>query len=104
MEESEYSFTNKYCSCKIYSNRNSVKVIGQLTDTVKDGVLNYLAAAPADHITSYTGSGLAFPNEEVAFDNTPNKGKMKINASKFLMLIGSRFALFIFKVGICIML
>ena len=83
MEESGYSFTKKYCSCKIYSNRTSVKVIGQLTDTVKDGVLNYLAAAPADHMTSYTGSGLAFPNEEVAFDNTPNKGKMKINASKF---------------------
>jgi hypothetical protein len=83
MEHSKYSFANKYCSCEILNNKFKVKIIGQLTDNIKDGIIDYLAAAPANHLTNFTGSGLSYPNEDIAFSNTPNKGRMKISASKF---------------------
>lgn len=45
--------------------------------------LRYLAAAPPDFRDSYAGSGLPFPNETIAYDNTQNKGKVDIKDGKF---------------------
>lgn len=41
---------------------------------VGDGEIRYIAAAPIDRRYSAHGSGLPFPNYEMAFDNTPNRG------------------------------
>jgi hypothetical protein len=32
-----------------------------------------IAACPIDTMQNYSGSGLPFPNEQIAFENTPNK-------------------------------
>lgn len=42
-----------------------------------DGVVSYLAAAPADHRHSFAGSGLPFQSEQMAMDRTPNCGELK---------------------------
>ena len=45
------------------------------TDKVKSHyTFEYLAASPPDTRYSRAGSGLPFPNKEIAFSNTPNKG------------------------------
>jgi len=36
--------------------------------------LSYLAPKPLEKRLSYSGSGLPFANEDMAFDNTPSKG------------------------------
>ena len=38
----------------------------------------YVAASPPDFRSSYAGSGLPYPNEEIAFTDTPNKGKLTL--------------------------
>ena len=52
------------------------------------GVLNnslrYWAANPIPRMYSYSGSGLPYPNAEVAYENTPNQGEILIdNDGKF---------------------
>ena len=43
----------------------------------RDGTtIKYVAAAPADRRSSFTGSGLPFANERQAFSNTPNAGEV----------------------------
>lgn len=39
-----------------------------------NGTVHYLAAAPADHRTNFSGSGLPFPSFRAAVDRTPNSG------------------------------
>lgn len=56
-----------------------LKVKGKINDHVKDNMIYYIAAAPADFRATYTGSGLPFYNQLQAFDNTPNKGKIKLD-------------------------
>jgi len=46
-------------------------------------VLKYAAAAPPDLRMSYTGSGLPFPNDEVAYEGSPNIGNVPIVATQF---------------------
>ena len=46
-------------------------------------MVEYIAAAPADHRSSYAGSGLPFPNPEMAYDNTPNSGAVKTTNGYF---------------------
>jgi len=46
---------------------------------VKSGpcMVRYWAASPPDLRQSYSGSGLPFPNPEIAFDGTTNRGTVK---------------------------
>lgn len=43
-------------------------------DLPHDAVVTYFAAAPPDRMTNYAGSGLPFPNSEVAYEGSPNAG------------------------------
>jgi len=36
--------------------------------------IKYNASSPPNYNSNFSGSGLPFPNEEVAFENTPNRG------------------------------
>lgn len=42
-----------------------------------DAKIRFWAANPIDRRDSFVGSGLAFPNPEIAFENTPNLGVTK---------------------------
>lgn len=78
----EYNFESIYCSGKIIKNNNHDLI---LEGTVNDNIskINYIAAAPPDFMTSFTGSGLPYTSREQAFHNTPNKGQVDVVNSKF---------------------
>jgi hypothetical protein len=50
---------------------------------VKSGWVTYTASAPPDVRTSLVGSGLPFPNEMVAYENSPNSGRVPISNGAF---------------------
>ena len=72
------SFDNSQLSGSIY-------LSGPLEYTIKGSVkephdfIIYEAASPAESRYSYAGSGLPFPNPDIAFQDTPNKGKVMLN-------------------------
>tara|TARA_B100000575_G_scaffold294356_1_gene309755 strand:+ start:6659 stop:7240 length:582 start_codon:yes stop_codon:yes gene_type:complete len=43
----------------------------------------YWAANPPTYTTSFSGSGLPYPNPDIAFENTPNRGAVKTNDGSF---------------------
>lgn len=72
-------FKSDNCIGKIkYIGRTDIKLIGKLEDSVADKRIFYIAASPADHKATYTGSGLPFANQIQAFENTPNIGEVEL--------------------------
>ena len=73
------NFQSVYCQGNVRNiGQYDVKVEGTISETVKDGVVHYIAATPADHRATFTGSGLPFANQLQAFDNTPNVGSVQL--------------------------
>lgn len=58
------------------------KVAGQLDELIDENRIMYIAASPPDHRTSFSGSGLPFPNMQMAFENTPNYGHVMVDQNK----------------------
>ena len=60
--------------------RGEYKVKGVLTyslaaiSVLKPLYIQYWAASPPNYMTSFSGSGLPYANEDIAFENTPTKG------------------------------
>jgi len=80
MEQSKFS--NPYCSGEVKRvGASDLKVSGRINETVKNNKIYYVAASPADHRASYTGSGLPFANQLQAFDNTPNQGVVSLGTT-----------------------
>lgn len=52
-------------------------------DGPNDSIVLFWAANPPNYNNSYSGSGLPFANPEMAFENTPNKGAVKLKGGKF---------------------
>lgn len=71
------NFSWNKCKGIVYANKNgNFKIKGTATG---GSILKYWAAAPPVCSYSTAGSGLPFPNEEVAYENTPNKGEIKLD-------------------------
>ena len=75
-------FLNVYCRPPALSSTHDVNINISIDDVVDDGVIQYLAAAPPDYKTSYSGSGLPFHSYEQAFHNTPNKGSVVLSGNE----------------------
>jgi hypothetical protein len=45
--------------------------------------VKYVAANPPTFSSNYSGSGLPFPNEDIAYQSTPNKGCVEVINDKF---------------------
>ena len=58
-------------------------VKGSLKDSNKNGLVKFIAANAPDYRQSYSGSGLPFPNPEIAYENTPNKGTARVVDGNF---------------------
>ena len=58
-------------------------VRGTIQTLSPNAKLLFWASNPPTYTTSYSGSGLPYPNPETAFENTPNKGAVKIEGGKF---------------------
>ena len=74
-----YAIENDSVSGFINVGKSDMTLVGHINDDVSDYNLFYIAASPADHRATYTGSGLPFANQLQAFDSTPNKGVVPIN-------------------------
>jgi hypothetical protein len=77
------------CKIKLLQNMaGSFVVKGQAEGAVflrtsGDSYLKYWAANPPTFGDSYAGSGLPYPNEVVAYENSPNVGVVKCNGGAF---------------------
>lgn len=82
------SFDTPDCTGSITKNQKGEAII---KGTIKRGPLNakvsYWAANPPTYLQSYTGSGLPFPNPEMAYENTPNKGVVQAKNGSFSVKI-----------------
>ena len=58
--------------------RKHVKVSGQISELVKDHKLTFVAVAPCDNRTSFSGSGLPHPNLKFGLENSPNVGSIML--------------------------
>jgi len=76
-------FENESCKGEITELGNGDLTITGIVKTVNEGKIYYWAAAPPTYGTSFSGSGMPYPNPTVAFDNTPNKGVVEINNGNF---------------------
>ena len=82
-------FSTLYCEGEVIdisSNKNNhydIVVKGTINDVVSSGKINFIAASPADRRGSYSGSGLPFHDTNQAFVETPNKGKLVLEANSF---------------------
>jgi hypothetical protein len=79
----ELSFKNEYLSCKatISLDKQVVKLQGMISNFGQYSKVEIIAPNPPNRMTSYAGSGLPFPCSQVAFDNTPNVGKVNESGS-----------------------
>jgi len=69
-----FSWSN--CKGVIYANKSgNFKLKGTATGGT---ILKYWAAAPPVCSYSTAGTGLPFPNEQIAYENTPNKGEISL--------------------------
>ncbi len=77
-------FTKEY-SCKdlVEDKGSGEYVISGNTDAPDGTMVLYWAANPPNYMTNFSGSGLPFPCPEMAFDNTPNKGAVKVVDGSF---------------------
>lgn len=70
------------CSIDVYSNSNGSYIVqGDALNGSR--YVKYWAANPPTYSQSFAGSGLPYPNENQAFENTPNQGVAEIKDGKF---------------------
>lgn len=74
--------------CKIVMSNNNkyTKIYGKVTEHVKDKTLTFAASSPCDRRTSFSGSGLPFPNAHFGFENSPNVGSLKLSDDNSFIL------------------
>lgn len=74
------TFENAYCNGTIEKGDNDYEIIvkGAINTKVANDTMYYIAGAPPDFKMSCSGSALPFASQIQAFDNTPNKGKVKV--------------------------
>lgn len=77
-------FQNVYCQGEIKQvNNYDVLIKGRVNEMIQDNIIYYIASAPPDYRTTYTGSGLPFATQADAFEGTPNFGKAKVVNGNF---------------------
>jgi len=73
----------KYLKLEIAINNEKISIDGFLLNDINIyKSVKLIAANPIDRMVNYTGSGLPFPNDTIAFENTPNIFIIKENRFK----------------------
>ena len=68
-------------SAHVVKSGSLITIRGHIKGHVVNQKLVYAAAAPADKRSSFTGSGLPWPNADQAFDHSPNIGYVHTDAA-----------------------
>jgi hypothetical protein len=58
-------------------------VKGNIKTLAANPTVLFWAANPPTYSSSFTGSGMPFPNPDIAYDNTPNRGAVKATGNSF---------------------
>ena len=70
------------------TNNNSFVISGNVnTNDFEQRFIKYTAANPPTYNNSFSGSALPFPSEEIAYENTPNRGVVEIINGQFSFTI-----------------
>lgn len=64
----------------------NIQVNGMIHDIIDNKTVEFIAATPADRRSSFSGSGLPFPNAYIAFQNTPNQGTVYVNNDNYFSI------------------
>jgi len=76
-------FTQQGCQGQLTNTTTGdIIVRGSFSDPSVSQVM-YWAAAPPTFGTSFSGSGMPYPNPVVAYDRTPNKGTVQVSGGQF---------------------
>ena len=54
---------------------------------MNDLYMEYWAASPPTYLQNFSGSGLPYPTKEIAFENSPNRGRIPIRDSEVQVTI-----------------
>lgn len=76
-------FESKKCKGTVTSVNNNYDIVinGVLSPNyTTDPFVSYSASSPPDTITSFSGSGLPYASKSQAYYNSPNVGRVKVNA------------------------
>jgi hypothetical protein len=67
-------FSDEYTDFNVIYSKDysSIKIKGSVKNKVIYNNVIIIAPNPIDRMSNYSGSGLPFPNYEIAFENTPN--------------------------------
>ena len=77
-------FNKDICQGSVtYKGTGDLVVQGQLKSTSPQSTVYFWAAAPPTYGTSFSGSGMPYPNPLVAYDRTPNKGVVNVVNGNF---------------------
>ena len=80
----DYSLTQHSCDGVVLDSGDGEYIVkGTIQTTSSNATILFWAANPPTYTTSFTGSGMPFPNAEIAYDNSPNRGAVKIKGSQF---------------------
>ena len=83
----EIYYDKEMCSGSLKNlNNGDISVSGTLKVGNPNSKIMFWAPSPANHITSYYGSGLPFPNPKMAYDG-PNNGAVQAVDGKFTFLL-----------------
>jgi hypothetical protein len=80
------SYINSICTGSVKVNNNyTVSVEGTISSSIPNNMINkiqYIAAAPGQRLTSFTGSLLPYTNANQAFESTPTKGMLQVGSNR----------------------
>lgn len=68
------NFNDEYVSMNIVMNKSKsiLNIKGNIKSSCQYNKIIIIASNPIDRMINYSGSGLPFPNEQIAFENTTN--------------------------------
>jgi len=72
-------FNDEYTTFNITTNSNYsiIKIQGSIKNYTLYKYITIIAPNPINRMSNYSGSGLPYPNYEIAFENTPNIHKIE---------------------------
>ena len=65
-------FNDEYVSLNVKLNNFILNITGYIKNSTYYNKIVIISPNPIDRMINYSGSGLPFPNEYIAFENTPN--------------------------------
>lgn len=94
-----HTFSSKECTANITFDSEHIQVNFTLHHAQSNSPVEFVASAPAVRNNSFSGSGLPYPSEEIAFENTSFKGTLVLNGTSGELTLADLPNSFYIKLG-----